>query len=158
MNSLEFLVRPAVQSDLMDMQKIFVGTITTICTADYDDEQIKAWVSGVENTQRWNEIISKQLVLVAHVGNNIIGFITLHNGNYIDLLYVHKDYQRQGIAKRLLDDIIKEASLLQQKEITSDVSKTAKPFFESNGFKQLKLQSNVRQGVIIENYKMMKNL
>lgn len=153
-----FIVRKGQINDLTDLQKLFVDTITIICTSDYDKQQIEAWTSSVENKQRWNEIITKQFILVAEDQDKIVGFATLDNGNYFDFLYVHKDHQRQGIAHRLLDDIEAEARRLKQSVLTSDVSKTAKPFFEKKGFKTLEEQTNIRQGIEIINYKMIKQL
>jgi putative acetyltransferase len=140
---------------LTELQKLFVDTVTTICSSEYDDQQIEVWTSSVENKHRWDEIITKQFVLVAQDQNKIVGFATLDNGSYIDLMYVHKDHQRQVIAQRLLDDIEAEVSRLKQTQITSDVSKNAKPFFEKNGFKTLEEQKNIRHGVEIINYKMI---
>jgi putative acetyltransferase len=138
-------------SDLTELQKLVVGTISTICIAEYNKQQIEVWISGVENKQRWDEITAKQFVLVAELENQIIGFATL---DYIDLLYVHKDYQRQGVAQRLLDEIINEARRLKQTELTSDVSKTARPFFEKNNFRVLGEQVVTKKGVDLVNYKM----
>ena len=153
-----FIVRKGQINDLTELQKLFVDTITTICSLDYDKQQIEVWTSSVENKQRWDEIITKQFILVAQDQNKIVGFATLDNGNYFDFLYVHKDHQRQGIAQQLLDDIEAEARRLKQPVLTSDVSKTAKPFFEKNGFKTLEEQTNIRHGVEIINYKMIKQL
>lgn len=153
-----FIVRKGQINDLTELQKLFVDTITTICTSDYDKQQIEAWTSSVENKQRWDEIITKQFILVAQDQDKIVGFATLDNGNYFDFLYVHKDHQRQGIAQRLLDDIEAEARRLKQLVLTSDVSKNAKPFFEKKGFKTLEEQTSIRQGVEIINYKMIKQL
>lgn len=158
MNNSEISIRLAKISDLPEMQKIFVDTITTVCAADYDEQQIKVWASGADNRERWNEIMTKQFVLVAQNAGKMVGFAALNNGNYIDLLYVHKDHQRQGIAKRLLDEITNEAVRFRQPNLTSDVSKTAKSFFEKNGFKQLEVQTNTRHGIEIVNYRMAKQL
>ncbi len=154
----QILVRKGQKNDLAELQKLFVDTIRTICAVDYDKQQIEVWTSSVENKKRWNEIMTKQFILVAQDQEKIVGFATLDNGRYVDLLYVHKDHQRQGIAQRLLDDIETEARRLNQHELTSDVSKTAKPFFEKNGFKSLEKQTILRQGVEIVNYKMVKQL
>ena len=45
---------------------------------------------------------------------------------YLDRLYVHKDYQRRGIASAICDAL--EASM-PGKPITTHASITAKPFF-----------------------------
>jgi len=154
----DFLVRKGQLNDLTELQKLFVDTITTICASDYDKQQIEVWTSSVENKQRWYEIITKQFILVAQDQNKIVGFATLDNGNYFDFLYVHKEHQRQGIAQQLLYDIEAEARRLEQTVLTSDVSKTAKPFFEKKGFKTLQEQTNIRQGVELINFRMIKHL
>jgi putative acetyltransferase len=153
-----YTIRKGSLNDLAELQRLFVETITTVCTANYDEQQIKVWASSVDNKKRWHEVMIKQFVIVAQYGNKITGFATLDNGNYLDFLYVHKDHQRQGVAQLLLDTIEAEAKRLNQNIIRSDISKTAKPFFERNGFKTLKEQTNVRQGIEIINYKMTKQL
>lgn len=153
-----YTIRKGSLNDLAELQRLFVETITTVCTANYDEQQIKVWASSVDNKKRWHEVMTKQFVIVAQYGNKIAGFATLDNGNYLDFLYVHKDHQRQGVAQLLLDTIEAEAKRLNQNIIRSDISKTAKPFFERNGFKTLKEQTNIRQGIEIINYKMTKQL
>lgn len=77
---------------------------------------------------------------------------------YIDFMYVHKDYQRQGIAETLLLAIEDKAGNAGTTTITSDISKTARPFFERKGYKVIKEQINIRQGIEIINYKMSKDI
>lgn len=43
-------------------------------------------------------------------------------------------------------------------DLTADVSKTAKPFFEKKGFLLVKEQENLLDDVLIVNYKMRKDL
>jgi putative acetyltransferase len=140
------------------MQQLFVETISTICQHDYSPEQIKAWTSSIENTQRWTDKINSQYFPIAEIDNKIVGFASLENNDYLDFLYVHKDYQRQGIAKLLYSEIEKEAIRRKAVALHADVSKTAKPFFEKQGFKTVAPQTKVIQGVEIINYKMTKHL
>uniref|UniRef100_UPI0038B94438 GNAT family N-acetyltransferase n=1 Tax=Candidatus Nitrosacidococcus tergens TaxID=553981 RepID=UPI0038B94438 len=58
----------------------------------------------------------------------MVGFSALDHRNYIDLLYIHKDYQRQGVVSKLLINIEVEAKQLEQLYLTSNMSKTAKLF------------------------------
>nr|WP_294901213.1 GNAT family N-acetyltransferase [uncultured Pedobacter sp.] len=156
-----FIIRKGQLNDLIELQKLYVDTITEICKADYDNEQIDAWTSDTKNNpnkQRWQDILTNQFVLVAQKDNKIVGFATLDKGNYIDLFYVHKDYQRQGIANKLCADVVTEAKREQQRVLTSDVSKTARPFFEKNGFKVLKEQIVNKKGIKLVNYKMTKTI
>ena len=151
----QIMLRKGKPADLKELQQLFVDTITSVCSADYNAEQILVWTSGVENKQRWNDIITNQFVLVAQYRNKIVGFATLDDGNYLDLLYVHKDYQRKGIAQQLYANVEKEAKQRGQKELTADVSKTARPFFEKVGFNVVKEQTVNIKNVELKNYKMI---
>lgn len=145
-------------SDLQEMQKLYADTIKMVCRNDYDLLQIEAWVSTVNNTERWIDIINTQFALLAIIANQIVGYGTLKDGNYIDFFYIHKDFQRQGIADKILTELEIEAKNRSSKTITSDVSITAKPFFEKKGFIVKAEQKNIRSGVELINYKMEKTL
>jgi putative acetyltransferase len=158
MTASTITIREAKLSDLPSLQQLFVGTIETICKADYNDQQISVWTASIENKQRWLDIIENQYVLIAQERDGIIGFCSLDKNNYIDLFYVHKDKQGQGIARLLYNNIESEAIKFGQKELTSDVSITARPFFEKMGFAIQAEQTVVRHGVELTNYKMKKRL
>lgn len=151
-------IRRAIISDLTEMQKMYIETIRSVCKNDYTPEQIEAWIYGVKNKERWIEVIEKQFVLLAIIENQIAGFGTLKDGNYIDFFYIHKDFQRQGIADRLLTELEIEAKKHHSKTITSDISITAKPFFEKKGFIVKAEQKNIRLDVELINFKMEKEL
>ncbi|GAA3764938.1 GNAT family N-acetyltransferase [Flavobacterium ginsengiterrae] len=152
------IFRNATFSDLEEMQKLYVETIQSVCKNDYNEEQRKVWSSGINNTKRWIEVLNTQFVLLAIIENQIAGFGTLKDGNYIDFFYIHKDFQRQGIADNLLNELEVEAKKHNSKIITSDVSITARPFFEKKGFVVKTEQKNIRQNVELINYKMKKRL
>lgn len=152
------IFRKATNLDLEEMQELYIETIQSVCKNDYNPSQIKAWISGVKNKERWIEVIDKQFVLLAVSNNKIAGFGTLKDGNYIDFFYIHKDFQRQGIADKLLTALELEAQNQNSKTITSDVSITAKPFFEKNRYIVKAEQKNIRLNVELINYKMQKEL
>lgn len=150
--------RKATISDLNEMQQLYTNTIQSVCKNDYNSAQIEAWISGVKNTERWTQVIETQFVLLAIIQDQIVGFGTLKNSNYIDFFYIHKDFQRRGIANKLLTELELEAKNQQTKIITSDISITAKPFFEKKGFVVKTEQKNIRLDVELINYKMEKQL
>ncbi|WP_374174851.1 GNAT family N-acetyltransferase [Flavobacterium tructae] len=150
--------RKATISDLPEMQQLYTETIQSVCKNDYNPAQIEAWTYGVHNTERWLEVVHTQFVLLAIIETKMVGFGTLKNGNYIDFFYIHKDYQKQGIAHKLLNELLLEAQKQHSKIITSDISITAKPFFEKNGFTTKVKQRNVRLGIELINYKMEKEI
>jgi putative acetyltransferase len=157
----EFTIRRGELNDLPELKKLFVDTITSICKADYDADQIDAWISDTKsgaNRQSWYDMIINQFVLVAQYGIKIVGFATLDDGNHIDLFYVHKDHQRQGIASRLYIGLENEARRQHQTILTADISKAARRFFVTQKFNVLAEQVVNRKGVDLINYKMIKSI
>jgi putative acetyltransferase len=69
---------------------------------------------------------------------------------------MHKDFQKQGIASQLLDELEAEAQNLKAKKVTSEISITAKSFFERRSFTTIQRQENERNGIILVNFKMEK--
>lgn len=158
MDNSQISLRLAKLRDLNEMQKLFVDTITTICKDDYTPEQIMVWTSSVENTQHWAHKLTSQYFLIAEIDNKIVGYASLESNDYFDFLYVHKDFQRRGIANRLYLEIEKEAIERKATVLISDVSKTARRFFEKMGFTIIAPQTNIINDVEIVNYKMNKQL
>ncbi|AYZ34576.1 GNAT family N-acetyltransferase [Chryseobacterium indologenes] len=152
------IIRKGNENDLTEMKQLFAETITSICKDDYTEEQLEAWRSGAENNERWLKVIHEQFVLVAISEHTIVGFATLDQGNYLDLFFVHKNYQHQGIASQLYEQIENAARKQTERYIRSDVSKTAKSFFEKLGFYVLKEQIVPIKGIALTNFKMQKNL
>ena len=151
-------IRKGGFDDLEAMQLLFTDTIEVICKKDYNAEQRKAWQPGADNEERWMNVIRDQYVLIAEYEHQIAGFCTLDQSTYIDLLFVHKDYQQKGIASMLYDEIEKEARLHHSEQLTAEVSKTARPFFEKVGFHVIQEQTIDVKGIALINYKMTKDL
>ncbi|MGL4632425.1 MAG: GNAT family N-acetyltransferase [Leadbetterella sp.] len=106
----KYYIRHAEINDLPEIQKLFVDTISSICKYDYSQEQIKAWTSSMDNTQRWITKLVSQYFIVAVDESQILGYASLENNNYLDMFYVHKDFQRQGIAKGLFIEVKKRSN------------------------------------------------
>ena len=157
MNNSKISIRNANPGDLTEMQELFVNTISTICKNDYSVDQINAWTSSIENIPRWNNRIASQYFLVADLDNKIVGYASLKNNDYLDLLYVHKDYQKRGIASKLYSEIEKQVIRNNSTTLHADVSKTAKPFFLNRGFEIIQMQAKKIKGIEIINYKMIKH-
>jgi putative acetyltransferase len=150
--------RHATLEDLPAMKELYAGTIRSVCKADYTEEQTAMWASSVNKEERWLGVVVNQFVLLAEIDHELVGFGTLRDHNYIDFFYVHKDFQGMGIARELLNRLLDEAMSHGVKLVSSDISITAKPFFRKNGFKVVAEQKNVRQDVILINYKMIRYL
>ena len=140
-------IRRAGINDIDELGKLYYDTVVTVNSKDYSEEQILAWASTYNNRHGWIRRMEEQYFFVALVNRKITGFASLDNSGYLDLIYVHKDHQRQGIGSALLAQLEKTAATLQLTEISVQSSITAKPFFKARGFietgKKYKLVNDV---------------
>ncbi len=72
-------------------------------------------------------------IYIATDNNKVIGIIAF-NGNEINQLYIHNDYQGKGLGKKLLD-MAKINSKGRLTLYTFEVNHKAQRFYERNGFK-----------------------
>ncbi len=157
MNSDNITITAAKDSDLQDILALFVDTIYSVCAKDYSPEQQVAWAAGAQNTGRWQKKLETQYFLVANTEETIVGFASLED-NYIDFLFVHKDFQGCGIAKQLFEALLQKAIETNVEILTSNVSLTARPFFEKMDFVVICQQDNPTRGVNLTNFRMEKSL
>ncbi len=150
--------REATQDDLPEITAIFRDTIRAVNSKDYSEKQIEVWSSGADKIKTWQDRIKKFYFLVAEIDQQIVGFSYLKNGNYLDGLFVHKDFQRQTIASKLLRIMESRVSMNGFDTIKSDVSITALPFFDSHFYEVEKKQKKSLKGLVFENYIVYKDL
>lgn len=152
-------IRQATADDLPEITALFRNTIINICSKDYSEKQINTWASSANDTETWIERINSNYFIVAEQKDHlIVGFAYLKKGYYLDGLFVHQDYQRQGIASALLRTIESRVMIEEFPEIRSDVSKTALPFFEAWDYTTIKKQKKSFKGMGFENYIVTKTL
>ena len=150
---MKFLIEKATINNLDEILNLFKTTIETSCSKDYTEAQIYAWTSSIENKDRWKNKIENQYFIVAKHHHKITGFGSLEN-DYLDFLFVDKDYLRNGIASLIYDKLKEKAKDLGFIKLTTYASITAKPFFESKGFYSIKKNKIVRKGIEITNFEM----
>ena len=150
-------IRKATAEDINELSELYYETITTINSKDYNEEQIKAWASTADRTENLLRRINEQHFFVAESDDKkITGFASLDKPGYLDLLYVHKNFQHRGVATLLLQEIFNTANELNISKLQTDASITAKPFFEKHGFKTVQQQTVKIKDVELINYKMEK--
>ena len=119
---------------------------------DYTKEQLSVWATGSVDLQKWNRSLLEHYSLVAVEGGGIAGFGDIDQTGYLDRLYVHRDYQRKGIATAICDGLERTV----QGKITTHAYITARPFFEKRGYTVIKEQRVERQGIALVNFVMEK--
>ena len=122
-------IRTGTIADLDDLQKLVKESIRHVCIQDYSHQQIEAWVTTATNQSRREKLFEEQVVIIAFSATQITGFAAVKD-SYIDMLYVHKDFQKKGVARRIYEEIEKNAIKNGFTELISNVSITAKRFFK----------------------------
>jgi putative acetyltransferase len=152
------IIKIAQESDIPNIAKLFYETIQTVNIKDYTQEEVDDWSSWYSDTDKWKQKINEQFFIIAQLNNELVGFSSLSEDGYLDYMFVHKEHQRKGIAKKLYSKI--EEKALEQKNhiIYSEVSITAKKFFESLGFEIEKLQTKKSKNKELTNFRMRKRI
>ena len=146
------IVRKYEPSDCRELSELFYNTVHTVNARDYRKEQLSVWATGTVDLERWNKSFQDHYTFVAVDQGMITGFGDIDKTGYLDRLFVHKDYQRKGVATAICDKLEQMA----QGDVVTHASITARPFFEKRGYKVVKEQKVERQGITLTNFVMKK--
>ena len=153
----DIILRQAIESDVENITQLFFDTIQNINIRDYSQEEVDDWSSWKADIDKWKEKMREQYFVVAEINNKIVGFSSLAKDGYLDFMFVHKDNQGQGVASALLYEIERKAMEQNNDLIYSDVSITARGFFESKGFFVERQQLKKSKQKELINFRMIKN-
>lgn len=148
-------IRRYLSSDCQALAELFYHTVHTVNARDYTPLQLNAWASGAVDLAAWDRSFREHLTLVAEEGAVITGFGDIDSTGYLDRLYIHRDFQRRGIASAICGGL--ESSVLAA-AVTTHASITARPFFERRGYRTVTVRQVLRSGVSLTNYLMEKPL
>lgn len=130
-----FTIRTVRLSDIVELRELFRTTVLTINRLNYSQEEVEDWASCGDELSRWEELIKTHYFFVAVDGRGVIvGFSSITSQGYLHSMFVHKDFQNRGIATMLLREAEHYAAANGILRITSEVSLTARPFFERKGY------------------------
>lgn len=152
-------IRSATADDLAGITRLFFATVNNVNSKDYSAEHIQAWAEAALDQEYWQDKISSLYFWVAEAeAGELLGFISLTPEGYLDHIFVHDKHQHEGIATALLEVLEAKARELGLQKIDSDVSITAKPFFDQQGYVVEKENRKEWKGLVFVNYRMGKEL
>lgn len=137
--------------DCAALAKLFYETVHSVNAADYSPEQLDAWATGSVDEPKWNESFLRHTTRIAEIDGEIVGFADMDESGYLDRLYIHRDHQRKGVAKALLDAL---EHTVDAEKCTTHASITARGFFEKRGWRVIRAQQVIRHGVTLTNFVM----
>ena len=130
-----FIIRAALQSDAVELKNLFQNTVLAINRRDYSQAEVEDWASCGDDLSNIENMIKTHYFIVAvNQQSEIVGFSSITPQGYLHSMFVHKDFQGEGIATMLLNEIEQYAITNRIMRITSEVSLTARPFFEKKGY------------------------
>jgi GNAT superfamily N-acetyltransferase len=102
----------------------------------YENEGVEEFLRYIDPGKMTHRIRGDHLVMIAEKGGNLLGVIEVRGFNHVSLLFVAGIAQRQGIARRLLEEALE---ICQGKidlcEVSVHSSPNAVKAYEKLGFK-----------------------
>lgn len=140
------MIREYKQSDLEQVVALYGLSVRMVATNDYSTEQIAAWAPDHPDLAAWATRLSRGAVFVCKREKQIVGFCRIDEDGLVDLLYVHPEFLRQGVAGQLMDRGCSWATNQGLRCLEAVVSVTARPFFESRGFNVVEAETIEHNG------------
>ncbi len=140
--------------DLDATLETFRRAVHELAAADYSPEELEAWAPLDADRGAWERRMEDSRGWIFEINGKLGGFITTDAPGHIDLLYVHPDYPRMGVATALLELLVADASARGITTLRTEASRSARPFFEQSGFAVLRAEKVERNGVLLERFVM----
>ncbi|MFN6105662.1 MAG: GNAT family N-acetyltransferase [Planctomycetaceae bacterium] len=152
-------LRSATPADSASLAAIYHDTIHRVNCRDYTLAQCHAWAPPESREpEGWIRKQASRLTLLAEEAGQIVGFGELEPEGHIDCFYVHHDWQRRGVGRRLLANLEQAARSQGVDRIVLEASVTAQPFFVAQGYRVVRHQQVERRGEWLANAVMEKRL
>lgn len=135
---------------------LFYDAVYSISPAFYSLRQKQAWAPYPINYKWWKARLATKKPFLMLFNQAVVGFIELESDGHIDCLYVNPLYQKQGVAKRLLQYVLRVAKENALTQLNVEASIVAKSLFERFNFVVETENSINRNGVLLTNYSMRK--
>lgn len=132
----EMVLRPIFEFEWDEAMKLVWDTFVLFDAPKYSREGIKNFKSFVRDPSLKDLYLEgKYPTFVALLNGMIVGVISIRNKNHISLLFVDRDFQKRGIASKL---ILKAVDHVKVKENKSNITVFSSPpaigFYHKCGF------------------------
>ncbi len=151
-------IRKYREEDCASTISLFRRTVRTVNRKDYDEEQVVAWAPDKIDPNSWNGSLQSNYAVVAEEDGVLLGFGDMDDCGYLDRLFVSADCQREGVGSAILEELEAYAAQIGVLKITTEASVSARPFFESKGYRVERENKKLHNGVWFVNFLMAKEL
>ncbi|CDT82542.1 putative Acyl-CoA N-acyltransferase [Vibrio coralliirubri] len=143
-------------SDDQALWEIFFHTVRNVNVRDYSQQQVEAWAPSSFDFALWQKRMNGLQPFVAELDGCVVGYTDLQPNGLIDHFFCHHEYQGKGVGKALMEHVFTVGQVRGVSRYFSEVSITARPFYEHLGFKVVNEQEVEMRGVKLTNYVMEK--
>ncbi|WP_299494376.1 GNAT family N-acetyltransferase [uncultured Shewanella sp.] len=154
--TLAINIRQYCVADAIHTWALFFHTIRHVNIRDYSHEQVMAWAPDDFDLSVWQQKMDKIAPFIAEINGVIVGYADLQADGYIDHFFCHHQYQGVGVGKALMQHIFMQGQLAGIMRFYSDVSLTAKHFYQHFGFEVDKQQEVLIHDEKLINFRMIK--
>ena len=149
-------IRNYQASDAKALWEIYFHTVRNINVRDYSQEQVEAWAPSDFDSELWQKCLHRIQPFVAEFDGRVVGYTDLQPNGLIDHFFCHHEYQGKGVGRALMEHVFQIGFVRGVSRYFSEVSITARPFYEHLGFTVVNEQEVEMRGVKLTNYVMEK--
>ena len=143
--------------DEAQLRRVFESAIHDVAIRDYSQAEVDAWAPRQFDPSLWACRVQGIDPFVVVRDGEVVAYADVQSNGYIDHFFVAAAANGLGIGRRLMGRIHERARELGIAELTSEVSRTAQPFYMHFGFEIVDRHVNEVRGVGLE-YAAMRKL
>ncbi len=155
---MPIVIRAYEPADAAALVHLFRASVRRIAARDYSRSQVAAWAPDLIDETEFGQHCASKSTWVATIDEHIAGFSDIEPDGHVDMLFVHPDFQRRGVARALLQHVEMSAREMQLRRLYAEASITARPVFEAVGFKVVVPQTVNIRGEFLMNFRVEKRL
>ena len=131
--NVEILIRVGTPNDYIAVAELMYDAIHHGPT-QYTRDQSRAWAPAPRSGPDWENRWDAQHVIVAERADEILGFMSIEPGGYIDFAYIRPSAQGSGLFRQLFNAVLAKAQADGETELSTHASLMAQPAFAAMGF------------------------
>ena len=127
-------VRGYQPKDAAPTREVFHAAVRRTALSHYTPTQVQAWAPDQVHLDRWSRRRAAAWTIVAVDAGDVAGFADLTGAGEMDMLFVHPDHTRRGIATALVTAVVREARRRGLDRVEVRASRVLQPLLERLGF------------------------
>ena len=129
-------LRPYAEGDARATWQVFHAAVRGTALSCYTPAQVAAWSPEDVDAERWARRRAAAWTIVALDGERgpVVAFADLTEAGEMDMLFVHPDHARAGIATVLVARVVEQAAWRGLERVEVHASKVLQPLLTRLGF------------------------